>query len=251
MTEREKIATIARDPAHRRRKSSRWIAWSVHLYTASGAVIAFAGTLAVFEGRYRDAFLLMLAATLIDATDGLFARAARVKDLTPGFDGSRLDDIVDYLGYVFLPCLLLYHAGDLPSSWGWAAVASVLLSSAFGFGAADAKTDDHFFTGFPSYWNIVALYLHAARLPVEVNAIVLVALSALVFVRIGYIYPSRTPTFRTLTIGFGLVWGVMMVLVILDLPDVPPPLLAGSLLFPVYYVVLSVYLHAGRGRRLN
>jgi phosphatidylcholine synthase len=248
MAEREKMVAIDSDPAHRESESSRWLAWSVHLYTATGAVIAFAGALAVFDRRYRDAFVLMLAGVLIDATDGLFARAARVKDLTPAFDGSRLDDIVDYLSYVFLPCLLLYHAGDLPSSWGGPVIAAVLLSSAYGFGSTDAKTDDHFFTGFPSYWNIVALYLHAARLPVVVNAIVLLALSALVFVRIGYVYPSRTPTLRPLTIGLGLAWGVMMVMVILDLPDVPPLLLAGSFLFPVYYFVLSLYLHVRRRR---
>src|SRR5262245_9887484 len=184
MTEREKITAITEDRAHHQRQPPRWTAWSVHLYTASGVVLVFAGTLAVFRENYRTAFLWMLAATLVDATDGILARLARVKEVTPEFDGGRLDDIVDYLAYVFLPCLLLYHAGDLPSSWGGGVVAAVLLSSAYGFGAADAKTDDHFFTGFPSYWNIAALYLHAARLPAETNAVILLGLSALIFVRI-------------------------------------------------------------------
>ena len=86
------------------RRTSRvpnlWAAWLVHIYTASGALCAFFGTLAVFSSRYRDAFLLMVLATFLDATDGVLARAAAVKEVLPRFDGARLDDIVDYLTFV-------------------------------------------------------------------------------------------------------------------------------------------------------
>src|SRR5262245_3283896 len=92
----------------------RALGWAVHAYTALGAAAAFAGTIAVFERRYRAAFLIMVAATIVDATDGILARLARVKERIPDFDGARLDDIVDYLTFVFLPALLLYVAGDLP-----------------------------------------------------------------------------------------------------------------------------------------
>lgn len=224
-------------------------AWLVHFYTATGSVLAFLGVLAVFAGRYRDAFLVMVAATIVDATDGVLARMARVKELTPGFDGARLDDIVDYLTFTFLPILLLYQAGDLPADWGMVPVVAVLLSSAYGFASLDAKTSDNFFTGFPSYWNIVALYLHAGRMPAWANAAVLLALSAMVFVRIGYVYPSRTPVLRGLTTALGVIWGVMVIAIILQLPDVSTWLLAGSLFFPVYYTVLSFVLHARRGAR--
>jgi phosphatidylcholine synthase len=228
---------------------SRAFAWMVHGYTACGAVLAFAMTVAVIRQRFRLAFLLMVAATVIDSTDGALARLARVKEATPAFDGGRLDDIVDYLTFVFVPGLLLFQAGLLPSGWDAMVVAAMLLSSAYGFSAADAKTDDHFFTGFPSYWNIAALYLFAARLTPVVNAIVLVALSAMVFVRIGYIYPSRTPVLRGLTIALCLVWGVMVLQMIVMLPDVPRPFLLASLFFPVYYVVLSLVLNRRRVRR--
>lgn len=226
-----------------------FFAWAVHAYTAFGAVAAFAMTAAVFAGEYRAAFLLMVAATAIDGTDGVLARWARVKELTPEFDGGRLDDIVDYLTFVFVPALLLYHAGMLPSGWAGLVVSAVLLSSAYGFSRLDAKTDDCFFTGFPSYWNIVALYLYAARMPRTVNAGVLLVLSALVFVRIGYVYPTRTPVLRGLTLALCAVWGAMVLLMILTLPDVPGLLLVGSLFFPLYYVVLSLVLNARRIRR--
>ena len=87
----------------------------------------------------------------VDATDGLLARKARVKERLPAFDGARLDDVVDYLTFVFLPVLFLYRSGALPDGWGGAVASVVLLSSAYGFASAnDAKTNDHFFTGFPS-----------------------------------------------------------------------------------------------------
>ncbi len=225
------------------------LAWSVHAYTASGAVCGFASLGATIAGDYRMAFVWLIVATLIDATDGVLARAARVKEHAPTFDGARLDDIVDYLTYVVAPVVLLFHAGTLPDGWGEATAAVVLLSSAYGFASADAKSDDYFFTGFPSYWNIVALYLFAAGLPRAVNAAILLVLSVLVFVRIGYVYPTRTPTLRGLTTALGAVWTALVVAIVWRLPDVPPLLLLGSLFFPIYYTVLSLVLHRRRGRR--
>ncbi len=190
-----------------------------------------------------------MAATFIDATDGVLARAADVKTHVPHFDGARLDDIVDYLTYVFAPVFLMYRAGVLPETWGVAVAAIVLLSSGYGFASTDAKADDHFFTGFPSYWNIVALYLFAAELPQAANAAILLVLSALVFVRIGYVYPTRTPDLRVLTLGLGAAWALMLLAIILLMPEVPRLLLLVSLFFPVYYTVLSLVLQ-GRRRKV-
>jgi phosphatidylcholine synthase len=226
----------------------RAAAWGVHAYTATGALTGFASVLAAVQGKYRDAFLWLAAATVVDATDGSLARIARVKERLPSFDGARLDDIVDYLTYVFAPVLLLYLAGTLPQGWGIVVAALVLLSSGYGFAALDAKSDDHFFTGFPSYWNIVAVYLFAGRMAPALNALVLVVLSLLVFVRIGYVYPSRTPVLRGVTVALGLVWAVMMIAIILAMPNVPFALLMASLFFPIYYTVLSWVLHYRRGR---
>lgn len=226
----------------------RAAAWAVHLYTATGAVTGFGAVLATIAGNYRAAFLWLVGATLVDATDGVLARMAEVKERLPEFDGARLDDIVDYLTYVFAPVLLLYHAGALPEGWSAAVSAVVLLSSAYGFASLDAKSDDDFFTGFPSYWNIVAVYLFAAGLAPGINAAILLILSVLVFVRIGYVYPSRTPVLRGVTTALAAIWAVMIIAIILAMPDVPGALLFASLFFPVYYTVLSLVLHRRRGK---
>lgn len=225
----------------------RAAAYGVHLYTASGALMAFLGLLAVVQGNARAAFLWMVAATFVDSTDGLLARLADVRSHAAGVDGARLDDIVDYLTFVFLPAFLVYHFRMTPQGWAVAVVAAMLLSSAFGFSATDAKTSDHFFTGFPSYWNIVVLYLYALGARPLVNAAVLLALAALVFVRVGYIYPSRTPTWRRLTLTLGAAWAVAVTAIVWMLPSPPRALVIGSLAFPVYYVVLSLLLQRRRG----
>jgi phosphatidylcholine synthase len=227
-------------------------AWLVHLYTATGAVAAFLGTIAVFDARYRDAFLWMIAATVVDATDGLLARRARVRERLPEFDGTRLDDIVDYLTFVFLPVLLLYHSGAVSEGWGAAVGSIILLSSAFGFVAPDAKTDDHFFTGFPSYWNIVALYLYIGLqlgvLTPTLNGLILLGFCALIFWRVRYVYPSRTPVLRGLTMALSAAWTAVVLAMVLMLPAVPPALVLGSFFFPIYYAFLSAALHVRRRR---
>jgi phosphatidylcholine synthase len=182
-------------------------------------------------------------ATAIDASDGVLARAARVKEALPAVDGAKLDDIVDYLTYVFLPALLVYHAGLLPSGIAPAVAAGVLVSSLFGFSAADAKTDDHFFTGFPSYWNIVSLYLYVAGLAPAMNATMLIVLSAMVFWRVRYVYPTRTPVWRGLTLSLGAIWAALIVVLIMMLPAVSMTIVLASLIFPIYYVGLSAMLH--------
>lgn len=244
---KQKSSTSTAQPFVPPSRAQLVLAWSVHAYTALSALAAFAGVLAVIAGDYRTAFVWMIAATVVDATDGVLARLARVKQVLPNFDGARLDDIVDYLTYVFLPVLLLYRSGDIPAGpIGLTVASAVLLSSAYGFASLDAKTEDYFFTGFPSYWNIVALYVHVAHLSPSLNAVVLAVFVALVFVRVGYVYPSRTPVLRRMTLALGAIWGLMIVGIVWLLPAVPPWLWIASLFFPVYYFMLSLTLQARR-----
>jgi len=223
------------------------LAYLVHLYTASGAVWSLLALLAVVRHDYRLALLWLLLATIVDATDGSFARRVRVDRYAPLISGARLDDIVDYLSYVLVPVFLLLLADRLPPGAAGLLVASaMLLSSALGFSRRDAKTPDCFFTGFPSYWNIAALYALVIGSPPTVNAIVLVTLSALVFVPIRYVYPSRTPTLRPLTMTFSGLWSLQVALMIWWLDAVPAWLFWSSLAFPIYYLALSFWLSARR-----
>jgi phosphatidylcholine synthase len=231
----------------------RLLAWLVHAYTASGSVAALLAAAAAVAGDLRQAFLWLALQVFIDSSDGVLARLVRIRDRAPLIDGTRLDDIVDYVAYVFVPALIVVTGGVVPPPGGWAVGAAMVVSSAFGFSRVDAKTADHFFTGFPSYWNIAVLYLVAMRMAPAWNAAILVGLAALVFVPVRYVYPSRTPVWRAATVALGSVWGVLMVAVIMRLPDVPRGLLWAALVFPAYYFALSLALTlrgAGRSGRL-
>jgi phosphatidylcholine synthase len=224
--------------------------WIAHFYTGLGAVAALLATLAVMQGDYRLAFIWLGVQIFIDATDGVLARALRVKERLPNFDGARLDDIIDYLCYAFIPVLLLLHAGLLNGMWGVAVGAFVLLASAYGFSqaAAKVKTTDFFFTGFPSYWNLVALYLFLFEFPAAVNAAILLGFAVLVFVPLRYVYPSRTQTLSGLTNTLGVLWALLTMWIVWRLPLTDGPWAWISMLFPIYYFVLSAYLDV-RSRR--
>ena len=222
------------------------IAWIAHLYTASGVVLAFLAATDIFEHDYRTAFFWLYLQVAVDSTDGILARAVRVKDRLPWFNGAKLDDIVDYLCYVFIPALFVWRALLVPDRWSVPVAAAMLLSSAYGFNREDAKTDDHYFLGFPSYWNIVVFYLFVARLPPEVNAAILLTLAVLVFVPIRYLYPSRGAALRTPTLVLGLIWSVLMLVMLWQFPAVSPGVFAASLVFPVYYAVASLWLELRR-----
>ena len=221
-------------------------AWLVHLYTASGALCAFLALNRIFYDRYRDAFFWLFLSVIVDATDGVLARRADVASRLPWFNGAKLDDIVDYLTYVFVPAFLVWHALLVPDRWSMVVVGAMLLSSAYGFNRADAKTADHFFTGFPSCWNVVVFYLYLAGWAPEVNAGILLVLAALVFVPIRYVHPSRTPVLRRPTIALGALWGVLMVAMLRQMPAVPRWIFWSSLIFPAYYFLLSLALDVRR-----
>ena len=222
------------------------IAWVAHLYTASGAVVALLATAMTFAHDFRAAFLFLVLACFIDSTDGVLARALRVKERLPDFDGAKLDDIVDYLTYVFVPALIVWQAELVPVPFP--VCAAMLLSSAYGFVQSGAKVEshDHFFTGFPSYWNIVAVYLYVLQLPQRTNAVILVVLAILVFVPVRYLYPSRTRTLKVPTLALGTMWAALFAWMIWRLPAVDGPWALISLIFPIYYVLLSLWLQFRR-----
>ena len=141
------------------------LAYGVHFFTATGAVWGFLGLLAIFEHNWRMMIIYMIVAMLVDGFDGMLARWADVKKYANGIDGALLDNILDYLNYVVVPALFLVEADVLPESVRLLAACSILLTSAYQFTQSDAKTDDHHFKGFPSYWNVVALYMLLMNLP--------------------------------------------------------------------------------------
>jgi phosphatidylcholine synthase len=222
--------------------------WALHLYTASGAVLGLLAVLAAVDGRTVQALWILLVALVVDGTDGALARRLRVKETIRSFDGARLDDIVDYLTYAFVPIVLLWTGGFLPDGrWGLVLAAVPLLASCVQFCRTDAKTADHSFLGFPSYWNVVAFYAVVLDLSPTATAMVLVVCSILVFVPIRYIYPSRTTSARALNLALAALWLVLYAVILLGMPE-PSSLAVGlSLAYIAYYGIASLVLTLRRG----
>ncbi|WP_100497751.1 CDP-alcohol phosphatidyltransferase family protein [Geodermatophilus chilensis] len=223
---------------------------AVHLYTAIGSVLGLLIVLAAFDGDAVAALWLGLVALVVDGTDGMLARRLRVKETIPWFDGARLDDIVDYLTYAFAPVVLLWTTGLLPGGAAGSVVAALpLLASCYQFCRVDAKTEDHAFLGFPSYWNVVAFYAIVLDLDPAVVATVLVVCSVLVFVPVRYLYPSRTTALRGLSLALTALWLVTYAVLLLQVPDPHPVVVALSLAYLGYYVAVSLWLTARAAHR--
>lgn len=214
-------------------------ALAVHGYTAFGAVLGFVALTAAFRGDSATTFQMLAAAFVIDATDGTLARAARVKHVVPWIDGGLLDNLVDYLTYVVVPAAVMLQPGVLPAGLEWFSM-SVLLASAYGFSRTDAKGFvEHYFQGFPSYWNVLVFYFVVLDTNPWVNIFFVAGFLAMVFVPMRWLYPSRMESGRMATVWLGVVWAVMAITLIIQLPEPSPWLAWASLFYPAYYAVAS------------
>lgn len=225
---------------------------ALHLYTASGGVLAFLATVEICSATPdpRVVLLLLAAAVLVDATDGPLARRWEVKRWLPAIDGRRMDDTVDYLTYTFVPLLLVWRMGWVPEP-GAVWIAPALLASLFGFAHTGVKDETGgFFLGFPSYWNVVVFYagfIHRLYGP-EVNAAAIVLLSVATVLPIRFLYPNLAPRpWRAPVIIGALVWLGVMLSMLPDYPRAPAWAAWLSLLYPAFYVWLSFRLARSSG----
>lgn len=220
---------------------------AVHVYTASGVLLAFLATIEICSSTPdpRLVFLLLAGAVLIDATDGTLARRWDVKHVLPAIDGRKIDDIVDYLTYTFVPLLLVWRMGWVPSpAAAW--IAPALVASLFGFANSGAKDETGgFFLGFPSYWNIVAFYAGFIHLWYGggVNAATILLLAGLTVMPVKFLYPTLAPRPWRLPVILGaIVWLGIMIALLPDYPQAPRWAVWLSLVYPVFYIVLSLRL---------
>ena len=229
---------------------SRVAAWLVHCYTAAGLVAAAGMAVMIARGgdeAFRWAFVLMVAATAIDSTDGWLARTARVKDVLPEFDGRTLDDLTDFQTYTSMPLFLIWRAHILPGALAWVLLLP-LLASAYGFSRANAKTADGFFLGFPSYWNVVAFYLYLLEPPVAVSLAVIVGFALLTFVPARYLYITRGGPFSTVMTVTGIIWAALTFVLAIGVVAEWKTLARISLIYPLAYLALSWMVTIKEGR---
>lgn len=227
------------------------LAWSVHLFTATGAVWGFLTLLAIWESNFKLAILYIVIAMLVDGFDGMLARWFHVHEYARGVDGGLMDNIIDYLNYVVVAALLLVCVpGLLPESLVTASAISILLTSAYQFSQTDAKTDSstYFFKGFPSVWNFLVVYMMLLGLHPWINFALIVLCNILVFVPVKYLYPTRNTRLRRFTLGFTYLYAGLGVWALLQYPEVPDWVAPVSFVYVAYYALLSFFPRVGMAK---
>jgi len=211
-------------------------AWSVHLLTAVGSILAFWSLMLIVQGEVRGSFIVLALAAVIDSVDGTLSRRADVTKYAPSIDGALMDNIIDYLTWVFLPVFWAYTFLEVNFMIG----SLVLIASLLGFSNTQAKTEDNYFKGFPSYWNFVILYLYVLGAGSWVSSSVMLVLAILVLVPFKFVYPSRTKKWQKATLILAFPFGVMIAYMLFHLQETPLALTVASFYFPVYYLFISV-----------
>jgi phosphatidylcholine synthase len=224
------------------------VAWAVHAFTASAACFGLLTLVTIYKHQYKLAIWCMAIAIVIDALDGTLARLVHVKIVLPNIDGALLDNMVDYLNYVITPCFFLFVKPTmLPAHLTLVITIAIIITSSYQFCQIDAKTPDHFFKGFPCYWNIAVFYMFIFNTAAVTNAIILTILCILIFVPIKYVYPSRldylTKSYllKLMMHAFSIVYGICSAFILWRYPVSNPICLALSLGYVIMYLMLSFY----------
>ena len=220
-------------------------AWLVHFYTSLGLITGLLAIIAIVEQNANLAFFWLGLALIIDATDGTLARKYKVSFYIPNFDGRKLDDITDYLNYAFIPMFFIWRFEIVTGFWVYV-LPFILLSAVYGFCQSEAKTDDGYFTGFPNFWNVLALYLFIFNWSTLVNGIVLLVLAFLVFVPIKFVSFSTLGKVKIAKSLSFLYFAFLIMIVLYE-----SPLLAlFSLIFPLIYFGYAIYISASKRKLL-
>ena len=181
-------------------------AWGVHVFTGSGAVLGFLAIVSILNNDQVGAFLFLGIALVVDGADGFFARKVGVEEKTPYLDGVILDSIIDYLNYVIIPALMIFYFQMVPVGLELYLSLLIVFVSLYTFINVNMKTDDYYFSGYPSVWNICVLYFFILNTNEWINLVVIIILSILTFVPWKFVHPLRVKSFRNLTIFFTVIW---------------------------------------------
>jgi len=152
-------------------------AFTVHVFTATGAALAFLALILATGGHWAAMFLCLGLALIVDGIDGPIARAFDVPKALPRWSGETLDLVVDFATYVFVPAYAISASGLLPQVFAIPAGIVVVISGALYFADREMKTKDNYFRGFPAVWNLAAFYLYLLE-PPEWAAVIAIAVLA-------------------------------------------------------------------------
>ena len=183
--------------------------FAVHVLTASGAALAFLALLAAVGGAWELMFLSLGLALIVDGVDGTIARSLKAAELLPRWSGEVLDLVVDFVTYVFVPAYAIAASGLLPPILAAGAGMLIVMTGAIYFADRRMKTEDNYFSGFPTLWNVVAFYLFVLKPPSWATALVVALLALLTFVPFKFLHPFRVARLRMVSMAAVVLWSAL------------------------------------------
>jgi len=182
------------------------MAYGVHVFTALGAALGFLALNAALTGDLHAAFAWLGAALFVDAADGPLARRLNVGETASRYDGAVLDLVVDFITYVFVPATILLRPEIMEAPYGLIAGLFITIGSALYFADTTMKTDDWWFRGFPAVWNVIAFYIVVFRPPTLLSFVIILALTAMMFLPVIFVHPIRVRRWRSFTLVMLVIW---------------------------------------------
>ena len=225
-------------------------AFSVHIFTALGAGLAFMALLEAVRGHWASMFIWLALALIVDAVDGPLARRLRVAQVLPNWSGDTLDLVVDFTTYVFVPAFAIAASGFLVPHLAPLLGIAIVVSGALYFSDLRMKEADNHFRGFPTLWNVAAFYLFLLRPSPWIASLAIAVLVVATFLPIRVMHPVRVERFRTFNIALvviGCALGIYAVLCNFEVPD----LVTTALCLIAIYVMFSDPLIRIAGRVRN
>jgi phosphatidylcholine synthase len=214
--------------------------FTVHVFTAAGAGLAFAALIYAVRQQWAAMFLCLGIALIVDAVDGTVARWLKVAEVFPRWSGDVLDLVVDFVTYVFVPAYAIAAGGILPQPLAVPAGVIVVITGALYFADRQMKTVDNYFRGFPALWNLVAFYLFLLKPAPSIAATVVACLAVLTFVPFKFLHPVRVARLRALNLAALIVWSVLALIAVLN--DLAPAAWVSGALVVIALYFLSVGL---------
>jgi phosphatidylcholine synthase len=191
-------------------------AFMVHVFTACGAALALLALIFATGGQWAAMFLCLGLALVVDGIDGPLARTFKVHEVLPRWSGETLDQVVDFVSYVFVPAYAIAGSGTMPPELALPAGLVVVITGALYFADRKMKTDDNYFRGFPAVWNLAAFYLILLEPPAWAAAGMVAALAVLTFVPVRFVHPLRVRHFRVLNLALMVAWAALALLAVMQ-----------------------------------
>ena len=215
-------------------------AFFVHLFTGSGIIFSFFALVNIIEGNKLQTFMFLGIALVIDIVDGTLARKYKTEIFFPNIDGKTLDTIIDYINYIFIPCIMLYKFNYLHQNFTIILPIIILCISLYSYTNTKLMDSSFSYVGFPSIWNIVILYLEILSFDQFINLLIISFFIFLKFIPFKVFHPMRYKKLKKINIL--LLFGILFTSTILLLDKLELRLLNDSYFyFLILWIIFNSY----------